>query len=310
MSRIPKKLHYIFGMASDFGGKPWSLLHHVCLKSAVERIKPDQIFFYYEFEPSGAWWEASRNLVTPVKVEAPREIFGKPLRHVAHRADVLRLQKLIEQGGIYLDADVFVHRDFEDLLDNSVVLGEEGINGEHGMANAVMLAEPNAPFLRRWLDEYRSFRSKGEDDFWSEHSVKVPQLLARRYPDELTVLPYTAFFWPLWTEEHLRWIFGSREPIPLEKSYCTHLWEALSWHYVDGLTPGEVRATETNFHRWARPLLLPLADEYGSLSLAERLHRLRWKAKRKSRQLKKDLRWRGARLQDFAKRRLPGLSRR
>jgi hypothetical protein len=189
-----------------------------------------------------------------------------------------------------------------------MVLGQEGINGEHGMANAVMLAEPNAPFLRRWLSEYRSFRSRGEDDFWSEHSVKIPQLIASRHPTEVTVLPYTAFFWPLWTKEHLSWIFDSREPIPLEKSYCTHLWEALSWDYVDGLTPGMVRATETNFYGWARPLLDNLEDDYGALSLTERLVRLRWMAKRNSRQVRKNLKWKRARLQDYVRRQLFNLS--
>ena len=214
MSRIPKILHFTFGMASDFGGKPWGLVHHVCLKSAIERIKPEKAFFYFEFEPDGLWWELSRNLVTLKKVEAPREIFGNPLLHVAHRSDVLRLQKLIEFGGIYLDTDVFVHRDFDDLLHNSVVMGQEGVDGEFGLANAVILAEPNAPFLCRWLEEYRSFRSKGNDEFWSEHSVILPQKLAREYPEEITILPYTAFFWPLWSRNIWSGYLNSRRPHP------------------------------------------------------------------------------------------------
>jgi hypothetical protein len=43
MNRIPKILHYVFGMDYDFGGKPWSLVHHVCLRSAIERIKPERV---------------------------------------------------------------------------------------------------------------------------------------------------------------------------------------------------------------------------------------------------------------------------
>jgi hypothetical protein len=199
MSRIPKILHYAFGLAKDFGGKPWSLVHHVCLKSALARIAPDKAFFYYEFEPSGPWWELSRQLVTPVRIEAPREIFGRPLAHVAHRAGVVRLQKLIEHGGIYLDADVLVQRSFDDLLNHSTVLGQEGLDAGVGLADAVILAEPQSPFLCRWLNEYRSFRSTGRDEFWNEHAVKLPLRLARAYPNEITVLPHTAFFWPLWT---------------------------------------------------------------------------------------------------------------
>ena len=96
---IPKILHFCFGMSPEGGDKPWSLVHHVCVTSAIECIKPKQAFFYYESIPRGPWWALTRNLVTPVKVRAPREIFGNPLIHPAHRADVLRLEKLLEHGG-------------------------------------------------------------------------------------------------------------------------------------------------------------------------------------------------------------------
>src|SRR5579872_905063 len=280
MSRIPKILHYTFGMASDFGGKPWSLLHHVCLKSAVERIAPQQVRFYYEYEPNGPWWELSRKLVTPIKIEAPREIFGRPLDHVAHRADVVRLQKLIEHGGIYLDADVLVQRSFDDLLDHSTVLGQEG---QKGLANTVILAEPQAPFLCRWLDEYRSFQGGPfGSEFWNVHSVQLPGKLARAHPSEITTLPPTAFFWPLWTPEHLDWIFASDRPIPLDDTYANHLWENFAWKYVEDLTPRRVRGVDTNFHRWARPLLEGLPDDYGMPSLAGRFQKQKRKVLRKA----------------------------
>src|SRR5215475_5367805 len=102
MARIPKILHYCFGFHRSFGGKPWSMVYFVCVKSAIERIKPDQAFIYYEFEPKGPWWEQTCKIATPVKMRAPRHIFGNPLYHPAHRADVVRLEVLIRQGGIYL----------------------------------------------------------------------------------------------------------------------------------------------------------------------------------------------------------------
>ena len=83
---IRRVLHYVwFGMAPEFGGKAWSLVHYVCLKSAITHIRPERVFFYYDHEPAGLWWELSRDLVTPVKMTAPREIFGNPLAHVTHR---------------------------------------------------------------------------------------------------------------------------------------------------------------------------------------------------------------------------------
>ena len=282
MTRIPKILHYTFGMARDFGGKPWSLVHHVCLKSAVERIKPQRVYFHCQFEPSGPWWDLSRELVTLSKIDAPKEIFGRPLKHVAHQSDVVRLQKLIEHGGIYLDADVLVQKSFDDLLGNSTVLGEEGEGAEHGMANAVILAEPGAPFLRRWLSEYKSFRSMGRDEYWNEHSVQLPVRLAREHPEEITVLPPNAFFWPLWTEDHLDWIFRSASPIPLDGVYANHLWESNAWRYLEDLTPGQLRAAESNFQSWASPFLAGLPDSYGAPTLGVHLRKIRYSASKEA----------------------------
>jgi hypothetical protein len=270
MARIPKLLHYTFGLGPDFGGKPWSLVHHVCLKSAVERIKPDEVFLYYEYQPTGPWWALSRPLLTPVQIEAPREIFGRPLVHVAHRADVVRLQKLLEHGGIYLDADVLVQRDFDDLLGNSTVMGQEGKDAEYGIANAVILAEPAAPFLRRWLEEYRTFRSVGRDEYWSEHSVLLPAKLATQHPDEITVLSHKAFFWPSWTDEHLHRIFRSTKPVEMQNTYANHLWEANAWRFLEHLTPQRVLRQHSNFSRWARPFLTDIPADYGTPSVAQR----------------------------------------
>ena len=262
-SRIPKILHYCFGFKEDFGGRAWGLSHYACVKSAVEQIEPDRVNFYYEYELEGPWWDLTRELVTPVRMTAPREIFGNRIDHPAHRSDVVRLERLIEEGGIYLDADVLVQRSFDPLLDNSVVMGAEGRNARWGVANAVIAAEPGAPFLRRWYDRYRSFRGT-EKKYWNEHSVRLPQKLARQHPDEITILPHTAFFWPLWTEAHIHWMFESGKPVPLDGAYANHLWDRKAYFYLKDLTPGEVRAVDTNFHRWVRPYVADLPDDHGA----------------------------------------------
>jgi hypothetical protein len=195
---------------------------------------------------------------------------------------VVRLQKLIAHGGIYLDADVLVQRSFDDLLDHQTVLGQEGQNAELGLANAVILAEPQSPFLCRWLEEYRSFRG----EIWNEHSVQLPKKLAHAHPSEITVLPPTAFFWPLWTEEHLDWIFASNRPIPIDQTYANHLWEGFAWKYLEDLTPQRVRSVDTNFHRWARPLIDGLPDGYGAPTFGRRLQKQSKRALKKARSLK------------------------
>lgn len=268
---IPKTLHYVFGMAPDAGGKPWSLVHYACLKSAVERIRPTDVHFYCEYEPKGPWWELTRKLVDLEKIRAPREIFGNQVIHPAHRADVVRLEKLISRGGIYLDADVFVHRSFNDLLCNATVVGKQVVDGaELGICNAVILSEPQAPFLKRWFSEYRSFRSVGRDGFWDEHSVQVPLRLFREFPYEVTALPQSAFFWPTFRPEDIKLIFASPVEIDLNKAFATHLWESVAWEpYLEYLTPARVRSVDSNFHRWVHPFVASLSDEYGAPSFSD-----------------------------------------
>ncbi|MBZ5522055.1 MAG: hypothetical protein LAP21_07410 [Acidobacteriia bacterium] len=199
-------------------------------------------------------------------MKAPDEIFGNPLRHNAHRADVIRLEQLLQTGGIYLDADVFVHRDFDSLLANSTVMGEEREEGTViGLGNSVILAEPQAPFLKRWYAEYRWFRSGGFDKYWDEHSVRVPYRLAKQSGDDITILPDIAFFSVPWTPQGLSKLFQSIEHIDTSTIYANHLWETIAWKpFLQNLTPGRVRAQQTNFHQWARPLIELLPDNYGS----------------------------------------------
>ena len=178
-----------------------------------------------------------------------------------------------------------MHRNFDDLLGHSAVLGRQVVNGkELGLCNAVILAEPQAPFLRKWHSEYRSFRSTGHDIFWDEHSVQLPNQLAKKFPDEITVLSPSAFFWPTFTKPDLELIFNSSATIDLSPAYATHLWESLAWElYLEHLTPAQVRSTDTNFHRWVAPMIESLPDSYGAPSVTSRVTRSLRQLKRRVR---------------------------
>jgi hypothetical protein len=270
--RIPKILHYCFGFSPDFGGKPFGLSHWACIKSAVDRLRPDRVFLYYEFEPNGPWWRKALELIEPIKITAPREIFGHSIEHPAHRSDITRLEKLIEMGGIYLDTDVFVHRSFDHLLMNSTVLGREGDEAHDKLCNAVILAEPGAPFLKRWYEEYKDFRGQGRGRFWNEHSVQRPGLLARQYPDEITIISNRAFFWPLFFSADLAKIFKSTESIIGPETLATHLWENQAWRkYLELLTPGAVRQRDGNFNSWVRPMVADLDDNFGAPTASQHI---------------------------------------
>jgi len=137
--------------------------------------------------------ERSKSLVTYVKQNPSEEIFGNKLYHVAHKADVLRLKILIEHGGIYLDLDTICKKPFTAFLNHKFVIGKQGRWRKMGLCNAVMMSEKSSEFAKIWLDAYKTFRSKGKDEYWGEHSVKVPLDLAKQYPHLLHIEPYDSF---------------------------------------------------------------------------------------------------------------------
>jgi len=107
---VPPSVHFIFGLASDFGGKPFGLVHHLVVKSALRFVTGSEasVYFYHAHEPAGEWWDATKPLLALRRVRAPSAVFGRPLRRFAHQADVIRLEVLLSFGGVYLDLDVML----------------------------------------------------------------------------------------------------------------------------------------------------------------------------------------------------------
>lgn len=274
---IPNILHFVFGMAPDFGGKPFSLVHYLSVKSAVELNKPVEAFFHYEYEPEGKCWQKAKPLLTLNKIVAPGSFMGRSLYHVAHKADVVRLQALKETGGIYLDLDTISVKPLTALLNHSFVIGQElkpkyvpqnwrqrikyklGLIKENsknatGLCNAVLLSERDSEFVNRWLNKYKTFRSKGRDKYWNEHSVLVPEKLAAAHPEKLTQLSPYAFHYPLYDKAGLKLMFEEANAFP--DAYLHHLWESFSWDkYLSQLTVEGIKNRDTTYNLIARKFL-------------------------------------------------------
>jgi len=245
----PNEFHLIFGLRPDFGGKPFALIHYLTVVSCYYVNKPNRINFYYMHEPTGIWWERAKPYLTLIPIQPPKEIFGNPIFHHAHMADVLRLQILLEKGGIYIDMDVLCLRPFKHLQDFDMVLGEEfGV----GLCNAVILAKPGAEFLQRWLAAYKSF----SHDDWNSHSVRLPRQLADEMPEHIHVVNHRKFFWPMYWREHLLEFFLRPGSSFSKESYCVHLWESITWHFHLGqLTPDQIWELNSEFCLLARPYI-------------------------------------------------------
>ncbi|MCU0372996.1 MAG: hypothetical protein MUE56_07105 [Ignavibacteria bacterium] len=248
---IPNIFHFCYGFADDFGGKPFSLVHYLAIKSAIAVNNPDKVFFYYKYEPEGEWWDKARILVEKVRIEPPDNIFGNKLYHVAHKADIVRLNVLIEHGGIYLDLDTITKKSYESLRKFNFVIGKQGRWRNMGLCNAVMMAEKNAEFARLWLSNYKTFRSKGKDKYWAEHSVKLPSVLAKQNPDLLHIEPYNSFHFPLYYKFSLRKLFIDANDYP--EAFCHHLWEGGSWdEYLSKLSVEDIMQRDSTYNLIAR----------------------------------------------------------
>ncbi len=265
---IPLAFHFIFGLQPDFGGKPFSFMHYMAVKSALSVHPRAKAFLYFAHEPAGAYWEVAKRHVECVRVEAPGEIFGRPLLHVAHQADVLRLQILLERGGIYLDLDTVTTRGFASLLSSACVMGRQGRGDtDRGVCNAVILSEPGHPFLRDWLAEYRDFRATGADEFWDEHSVIVPKRLLDSGRYQVTVLEPQAFFYPAYDMAGIADLFIEDRDFP--ESLCHHLWESNSWSVAARINERNVALLRNTYCRIARRFVGEDAEVFRQLREAE-----------------------------------------
>lgn len=253
---IPNKLHFVFGLSENFGDKPWSLCHYLAVKSAIEVNRPEKAYLYYKYEPTGEWFDKIKDQLELVKIEPPAEIFGRPLLHIAHQTGVIRLQVLLEEGGIYMDVDTISVKPFTSLLDNKCVLGIQGHpdGAVEGLCDGVILAEPGSEFIQHWLLSYQSHKSKGRDQYWDEHAVRMPHHLSTQFPELLHVEPYTSFHYPLYHNVGVKDLFENNLSFP--SAYCHHVWETISWDpYLKNLTPEYIKTHDTTYNKIARKFL-------------------------------------------------------
>jgi hypothetical protein len=259
-NKIPNIIHFIYGLKIQ--DEEFDMYKYIAIKSAIDVNNPEKIYFYYYYEPYGYWWEKIKSLLILEKIIPPNEIYGNKVSHYAHQTDIIRLQKLIEHGGIYLDIDTICLKSFEDLLNNDFVMGMQynsDFSEVYGLCNAVLLGKPNSSFAIKWLESYKSFRSNGRDNYWDEHSVLKPLELSKIYNNEVTILNSNAFFYPLWynIKDILFNIDFNIEIYKniIKNNYCIHLWDTYSNEYLKLLNSEIIFSKNTLYNIFSRKFL-------------------------------------------------------
>jgi FkbM family methyltransferase len=271
---IPHQFHFVFGLRKQY--EPFHLAYYLCLESCRRVNQPEAMRFYYHYEPYGPYWDLIKPKLTLVKVPlvpmVQRFRYKDPginrFRY-AHHSDFIRLEKLLEGGGVYADIDtLFVRPLPPSLFQKPFVLGRErDIQDPNtgrptsSLCNALIMSSPGADFGRLWLEGMTT----EFDGTWSNHSTLFPQRLATQFPTLIHVEPQRSFYHFPPTRRGLAALLEDCQSIP-DGAYSMHLWAHLWWEqrrvdftsfHAGLLTEDFIRQVDTTYNCAARPFLPP-----------------------------------------------------
>lgn len=233
---IPRVVHFVFGLRPQ--REPFHLLHYLAIESCRQVVRPDEIRLHVHELPYGIYWDLARPLVTLERVQPVAGIDAgapdvAPYRY-AHHADVIRLDVLARDGGMYADIDtIFLRPVPEGCWDAPAVIGEESPvqypdspGPERSMSNALLMAEPGSRFISTW----RSQIIDAMDGSWSGHSCRLATRLAAEMPDDVRVEPEPRFSpFPHTPDGVQALLERPLEPGALDETSSVHLLAHLWW---------------------------------------------------------------------------------
>lgn len=224
---IPKTIHYCW-----FGGKMKPKLVQECISSWEDFLPEYKII---------EWNEKNSNLSHPFVQKAYSE------KQWAFVADFVRLEKLIEFGGVYLDTDMLLVKSITPLMDKSAFIGLE--SPKH-VSCGIIGALPQHPYI---IDCYNFYDQLIINSNFSYKAIIIPKIFTaiylkryqledkilqqKNHPD-LIVYPVD-YFYPF-----------PNENLPLENykeyikpsTFAVHLWNK-SWKKktaLDAMKNGEI----------------------------------------------------------------------
>ncbi|MDQ2650883.1 MAG: capsular polysaccharide synthesis protein [Actinomycetota bacterium] len=273
---IPRIAHFVFGLREQT--EPFHPMHYLAIESCRQVLQPEVIHLHHQHLPFGVYWDLIRPHLELHEVGPADEVLAAPRNEqlvperyrYAHHADVIRLDALIEHGGVYADIDTLFVSEFPDeLFAAPFVIGEEDpvrdeLTGEvrPSLCNALLLAEPRATFAVEW----RERMAGAMNGTWSNHSGFLAHALSQELPAAVRVEPARSFTHLGYDADGLARLF-ERLDRDLEGVLSLHLWSHLWWEesrvdasrFHAGLLDEEhIRSVDTTYTVLARRFLPPL----------------------------------------------------
>lgn len=218
---IPKVIHYCW-LSND----PLPKKIQFCIDSWAKKI-PDYEIVLWDFNR----FPKDKSVWVSEAFDAKKYAFA---------ADYIRFYALYNYGGIYLDSDVEVLKNFDEFLNRPYMLGSESFSGN--IEAAVIGAEKGFAPFKKMLDYYEGRHFVNPDGTFN--NTPVPQLMDkilgedykfvkiensdefRNNPDELCILP-NDYFSPV----HLLTMKLEKTPRTVAIHHFAGSWESKSYKF-------------------------------------------------------------------------------
>lgn len=151
---MPKIVHMIY-----FKGVEFAKYHYACVLSVIKHMPNYKVIIYNDIEPTNnVYWDKIKKYVSIEKTIPPTHFDDYPLKYIQYKADVIRLEKLYEHGGIYLDLDLLVIKNFEHVINSGgdFYISEENSKEGNLLINCFLASKPKNKFILKWLETFKS----------------------------------------------------------------------------------------------------------------------------------------------------------
>ena len=264
--------HFVFGLRDQ--DEPFHLVHFLAIASVLAVVRPDEVLVHCEQLPYGVYWDLIRPHVTLRRVSRAEAVtafaYEDPLVRAnahAHHADIVRLDALLEHGGLYADIDtLFVTPPPEACWTAEAAIGrevdafDERIGARRpSLSNAVLFGTPASAYLQAWRDRIEA----AIDGSWSAHSCLLADDLATEMPTAVHVERRRTFHHFPPSREGLADLLVRRiddlDGIAAVH-LCAHLWWSERRRDLSGVHATEidedwVRTSPSTYAHLARPFL-------------------------------------------------------
>lgn len=173
--RVPNVVHYVWYMREEL-----TFVGFLSLLGVIRFINPCAIIFHGDKIPHGVYWDfvvdISPNIIH-LKRDRPKFYAGQKIKHKEHSSDIMRIEALIQYGGIYMDTDTIIVKSLESLMNYPCVMSNQSSGL---MGSAFVMAEKNATFLQLWMDGYRHDYQSSQ---YTYNAMVYPKKVARKHSD-------------------------------------------------------------------------------------------------------------------------------